>query len=240
MSLTGTLQRAGLICARRAWDPVVAAMVYSECGILRGALLSPQKGFLAEQRHALGAGLCCCSPTGEMRTVLCAWCSHALTPLVLCPLGTLAARARARAWGLVPLAALAVCAPLCMARCAAVPLMDVSREEMPQTQFAQIMAGAEQPTLLDWTSLDQGFYLAAGITPTCRYFVNNNLNTEEKRLAYEAAVASGDMEFMWSTLAGLPARDTCGSRRLLACLIWQRAQYALYRYMGEASTWTRD
>ena len=239
MSLTGHLYNAlAYLCTQSMANPIVAAMGMLGCaGFAVRALLRHRKGFLAEvAAMPLGAGLLLLfAYWGEMAHPYYALVFAALTPLALCPLGALAARAHARAWGLVPLAALAVCAPLCMACCAAVPLMDVSREEMPQTQFAQIMAGAEQPTLLDWTSLDQGFYLAAGITPTCRYFVNNNLNTEEKRLAYEAAVASGEMEFIvvnaWQEAPG-PGYVRVAEASGVFDLASARS-YALYRYEGE-------
>ena len=69
---------------------------------------------------------------------------------------------------------------------------------MPQTAFAAIMRAEDEPTLLDLTSLDQGFYLAAGITPTCRYFANNNLNTREKRDALDGYLAEGRTMFVVS------------------------------------------
>ena len=86
--------------------------------------------------------------------------------------------------------------PVCKALCAAVPLMDVKKEEMPQTVFAAIMNEEESPTLLDLTSLDQGFYLAAGIMPSCRYFADNNLQTEEKKQAIAGYMADGATQFI--------------------------------------------
>ena len=82
--------------------------------------------------------------------------------------------------------------------CAAVPLQGVKRADMAQTVFAGIMNEEENPTMLDLTSLDQGFYLAAGITPSCRYFANNNLNTREKREALDEYLAQGRTMFVVS------------------------------------------
>ena len=74
--------------------------------------------------------------------------------------------------------------------------MQVRREDMAQTAFAQIMNEEENPTLLDLCSLDQGFYLAAGITPSCRYFADNNLNTEEKRAAIDGYLKDAATQFV--------------------------------------------
>ena len=239
MSLTGHLYNAlAYLCTQSMANPVVAAMGMFGCaGFAVRALLRRRKGFLAEAvAMPLGAGLLLLfTYWGEMAHPYYALVFAALMPLALCPLGALAGRVHGRAWALVPVAALALCAPVCLSRCAAVPLMDVSREDMPQTQFARIMGEADHPTLLDWTSLDQGFYLAAGITPTCRYFVNNNLNTAEKRLAYEAVVASGETLFIvvnaWQDAPG-PGYVWVAEASGVFDLGSARS-YALYRYMGE-------
>lgn len=242
MSLMGHLYNAlAYLRTQSMANPVVAAMGMLGCaGFAVRALLRRRKGFLLEAAAMpLGAGLLLLfTYWGEMAHPYYALVFAALTPLALCPLGALAGRVHGRAWALAPLAALALCAPVCLSRCAAVPLMDVSREDMPQTQFARIIGEAEHPTLLDWTSLDQGFYLAAGVTPTCRYFVNNNLNTEEKRLAYEAAVASGEVEFIvvnaWQDVPG-PGYVRVAEASGVFDLASARS-YALYRYAeGEQS-----
>ncbi len=80
--------------------------------------------------------------------------------------------------------------------CRAVPLMRVKKADMAQTVFAEIMNREAEPTLLDITSLDQGFYLAAGIVPNCRYFADNNLQTQEKRDAIASYLAEGRTQFV--------------------------------------------
>ena len=62
--------------------------------------------------------------------------------------------------------------------------------------FAEMMNREAEPTLLDITSLDQGFYLAAGIVPNCRYFADNNLQTQEKRDAIASYLAEGRTQFV--------------------------------------------
>lgn len=87
-------------------------------------------------------------------------------------------------------------APTCMGLCRAVPLMQVRKANMPQTVFAEMMNREGNPTLLDITSLDQGFYLAAGIVPNCRYFADNNLQTKEKKEAIASYLAEGKTQFV--------------------------------------------
>ena len=104
-----------------------------------------------------------------------------------------------RGWP-APAAALACALALpfaCGRLCQAAPLRAVGRENMPQTAFAREMRSlSPEPTLLDLTSLDQGFYLAAGILPNCRYFADNNLETREKREAIEGYLREGRCEFV--------------------------------------------
>ena len=118
--------------------------------------------------------------------------------LGLIPLAWLAGWAEKR--GLLaralPLAGALAIVPVCMGLCRAVPLMRVKKADMAQTVFAEIINREEEPTLLDITSLDQGFYLAAGIVPNCRYFADNNLQTQEKRDAIASYLAEGRTQFV--------------------------------------------
>ena len=135
---------------------------------------------------------------GEMAHPYYALVFAALAPLGMIPLGVLAGKVRPRLAGALCAAGVLAIAPLCQCLCAAVPLQGVKRADMAQTVFAGIMNEEENPTLLDLTSLDQGFYLAAGITPSCRYFANNNLNTREKREALDEYLAQGRTMFVVS------------------------------------------
>lgn len=96
----------------------------------------------------------------------------------------------------LPLAGALAIVPVCMGLCRAVPLMRVKKADMAQTVFAEMMNREAEPTLLDITSLDQGFYLAAGIVPNCRYFADNNLQTQEKRDAIASYLAEGRTQFV--------------------------------------------
>ena len=78
-------------------------------------------------------------------------------------------------------------------------LRGVRREEMPQAVFAEkmrLLSGNGEPSVLDLTSLDQGFYLAAGVLPRTRYFADNNLETEEKREAIGGYLSDGVCEYV--------------------------------------------
>ena len=241
MSLTGHLYNAlAYLRTQSMANPVVAAMGMAGCaGFALRAMLRRRRGVLPEaMAMPLGAGLLLLfTYWGEMAHPYYALVFAALTPLALCPLGWAAGRLRGRAWGLMPAAVLALCVPLCMRLCAAVPLMDVRREEMPQTQLAQVIREEQSPTLLDWTSLDQGFYLASGVTPTSRYFVNNNLNTEEKRLAYQGTVEAGAVQFIvlnaWQEPPG-PLYERVAQAEGVFDLSSARS-YALYKRIGEDS-----
>ena len=182
-----------------AANPVVAALAVLGCVWTAAfALARREKGFLLEALAVpAGAGLLLLfAYWGEMAHPYYALVFAALSPLGLIPLGWIAKAVRPRAaLALALIPALAV-VPVCIALCVATPLMGVSREEMAQTVFAQIINREENPTLLDVTSLDQGFYLAAGVTPTVRFFANNNLNTREKLDAIAGYLEGGVTQFV--------------------------------------------
>ena len=202
MSLTGHLYNAlAYLRTQSMANPVVAAMGMLGCaGFAVRALLRRRKGFLAEAAAMpLGAGLLLLfAYWGEMAHPYYALVFAALAPLGMIPLGVLAGKVRPRLAGALCAAGVLAIATLCQCLCAAVPLQGVKRADMAQTVFAGIMNEEENPTLLDLTSLDQGFYLAAGITPSCRYFANNNLNTREKREALDEYLAQGRTMFVVS------------------------------------------
>lgn len=183
-------------------NPAVTALaVVGMVSCAGAALLRKRRGCLLEALSVtLGAGLLLLFVYwGEMAhpyyaLVFASLCPVGLTPLAMVKLP----RNRCTRWASVAACGALVVSivPVCKALCAAVPLMDVKKEEMPQTVFAAIMNEEESPTLLDLTSLDQGFYLAAGIMPSCRYFADNNLQTEEKKQAIAGYMADGATQFI--------------------------------------------
>ena len=66
-------------------------------------------------------------------------------------------------------------------------MMWVDKNEIAQYQFAEIINKTEDATLLNYGSLDGGFYTAAGIVPNCKYFcmTNNTELTEMKKVQDE-------------------------------------------------------
>ncbi len=180
-------------------NPAIAALSYvGVAWMVIQAIIKRSKGFvLAAITVPLGAFLMLLfTYWGEVAHPYYALVFAALTPLALCPLGLLAARLKDWKWSLTALVPLAVSVPLCLNLCLGVPLMSIEREEMTQVWFGELINQSENPTMLDWTDLDQGFYLAAGVTPTCRYFANNNLDSEEKRQAYESYLTSGEVQYI--------------------------------------------
>ena len=202
MSLSAHVYNAlAYLRTQSAANPAVAGLAIAGCAFTAlHALHRREKGFLLEAAAVpLGAGLLLLfCYWGEMAHPYYALVFAALAPLGMIPLGVLAGKVRPRLAGALCAAGVLAIAPLCQCLCAAVPLQGVKRADMAQTVFAGIMNEEENPTLLDLTSLDQGFYLAAGITPSCRYFANNNLNTREKREALDEYLAQGRTMFVVS------------------------------------------
>ena len=135
---------------------------------------------------------------GEMAHPYYALVFAAFVPVGLIPLGWLAPKLEKGGLRVMalPTAGVLSIVPVCMGLCAAVPLMKVQKADMPQTRFAEIMNREEGATLLDITSLDQGFYLAAGLVPNCRYFADNNLQTQEKKDAIASYLSEGRTMFV--------------------------------------------
>ena len=138
---------------------------------------------------------------GEMAHPYYALAFAVLVPLGLIPLG-LAAGYFDRHAKRIAAAFVLVCMSLTFILpqqlCLAVPLQGVKREEMPQTILAEIMKREENPTLLDISSLDHGFYLAADILPTCRYFCELNVESQSKKEAIQSYLKDGATQFVIS------------------------------------------
>lgn len=202
MSFGGHIYNAlAYLRTQSAANPVMAALAIMGCAIAAlYALIRREKGFLFEMMAApVGAGLLLLfCYWGEMAHPYYALVFASLSPLGLIPLAGLATKVSRRMAGALALAACALIVPACLSFCLAAPLMGTEKEDMAQTVFAKTIREEENPTLLDLTSLDQGFYLASGVTPNCRYFANNNLNTQEKRDALDGYLEEGRTMFVVS------------------------------------------
>ena len=202
MSLTGHVYNAlAYLRTQSVINPAVTVLVALGAGfVLLDAAKRHERGwFWQALALPMGAGLLLLTCYwGEMAHPYYALAFAGLCAPGLIPLAWLANRAERRgpfAWTL-PMAGVLAVTPTCMGLCRAVPLMQVRKADMPQTVFAEMMNREGNPTLLDITSLDQGFYLAAGIVPNCRYFADNNLQTKEKKEAIASYLAEGKTQFV--------------------------------------------
>lgn len=201
MSFTGHIYNAlAYLRTQSAINPAVALLAFAGVAFVSlHALVRREKGCIfhaAAAPMAAGLLLLFCY-WGEIAHPYYALAFAALVPLGLVPLGWLAPRIKKSAW--IPVgAALLLTAILPQQLCMAVPLQQVKKEEMPQTAFAQIMREEENPTLLDISSLDHGFYLAADILPDCRYFCVLNANAKAQQEEIAEYLESAKTQFVVS------------------------------------------
>lgn len=96
---------------------------------------------------------------------------------------------------------------------------------LPQYQFAEIILQKENPTLLDYTYLDNGFYTTTGIVPNCRFFAQLNMPLEEMKEARDRYVEQGLVDFV---VANAPLQETLAQYRCVA----QSGGYYLYELVS--------
>jgi len=201
MSFTGHIYNAlAYLRTQSAVNPAVALLAFAGVAFVSlHALVKREKGFLfhmAAAPAAAGLLLLFCY-WGEIAHPYYALAFAALVPLGLAPLGALASRLEKIAW--LPVAAAALLtAILPQQLCLAVPLQQVKREDMPQTAFAEIIRQEANPTLLDISSLDHGFYLSCDILPDCRYFCVLNANAQAQTEAIRTYLDTGRTQFVVS------------------------------------------
>lgn len=185
-------------------NPAVAGLaIWGVISVSIRALWMKGRGWLI---HAfaipIGAGLLLLfCYWGEMAHPYYALAFAALVPLGCTSFGWIAAKADQythKAGILLTAVSVAMTAILPQQLCLAVPLQKVKREEMPQTILAEIILKEENPTLLDISSLDHGFYLAAGILPSCRYFCELNVDSQQKRESIQRDLIQGTTQFVVS------------------------------------------
>ncbi len=75
-------------------------------------------------------------------------------------------------------------------------LMQVSREDMPQYRFAEIIRQSEDRSLLNDGFLDGGFYFAAGTLPSDPYFCTLNIDLREMDTAMQESIREGKTAFV--------------------------------------------
>lgn len=75
-------------------------------------------------------------------------------------------------------------------------LLGVSKDELPQYQFNEIIQTVENPTLLNYGFLDGGFYTVSDIVPTCRYFAKLNIPLQEMTDEQNRVVENREVDFV--------------------------------------------
>lgn len=109
-------------------------------------------------------------------------------------------------------------------------LLDVEKEELPQYRFAAHMNQAESPTLLNYGFLDGGFYFAADILPTNRFFCRLNINLEEMDPAQNQQVEAGLVDFVVTQNLALEDADVDSSHYALADCMDMYLEGDIYTY----------
>lgn len=153
---------------------------------------------------ALAAGLALTSLMGGYLVY------YGLVLSVFAPLGLAALAPLVEKWktpaavkAAAPWAALALCAAWCFACSPNRALRFRTAEEMPQTRFAAEIDGA---SLLNYGTLDGGFYTAAGVLPPCKYFCVTNMPLDDQWTQQQAVLAQSCVEYV-AALTGDLAGD---------------------------------
>ena len=116
-------------------------------------------------------------------------------PLGLVPLIFLVEKCKAPAAAkrLAPAAAVALALFWCVTRSPNRALRWRTADSMPQRRFARQIDGA---SLLNYGTLDGGFYTAAGVLPPCRYFCVTNMPLDDQWAEQNALLAEGGVDYV--------------------------------------------
>lgn len=74
--------------------------------------------------------------------------------------------------------------------------MERDKQQLAQYRFAAIMNEEKEPTLLNYGVLDSGFYTAADILPTTKYFCKLNLRLPEMMETQRQVIRNTDVQFV--------------------------------------------
>ncbi len=106
------------------------------------------------------------------------------------------------AFAVVCTAALALSTALACGSAQYRDFMKQDGEELAQFRFADIMNEEESPTLLNYGFLDGGFYTAADILPTVKYFCKLNLSLPEMTEEQQQVIRNKGVDFVVLRLKG--------------------------------------
>lgn len=104
-------------------------------------------------------------------------------------------------------------------------LMAYEKEDMPQYQFAEIIRQKENATLFNYGFLDGGFYYAADLIPSTRFFCTLNIQLPEMFAEQERYIRTRVTDFV--VVRGEDSRE-------------QMDRQAGYRLAAEAVFWFED
>ena len=114
-------------------------------------------------------------------------------PLGLVPLVHLAEKTPAPVRTALPWAVLAACAAACYALTPNRALRGRARADLPQYRFAAQINGG---SLLNYGTLDGGFYTAAGVLPPCKYFCVTNMPLDDQWTDQQAVLKAGAVDYV--------------------------------------------
>lgn len=105
----------------------------------------------------------------------------------------------------LPAAGGAAALAFCLLTCHNVGQMLRPAEALPQYQFAAIIQ-ADGGSLLNYGTLDGGFYTVTGVQPPCRFFCVTNLPMPEQQAQQDALMQSGAVDYAVSLDPALDRR----------------------------------
>lgn len=133
-------------------------------------------------------------------------------PLGLVPLTVLAAKMTANrnspgALGFVlPGVGLVLGMIFCWVSSPNAPLRGRPADSMPQVCFAEQIQETPQATVLNYGTLDGGFYTASGVLPPCRYFCVTNMPLQEQWTEQDALMENGGVGYVVALAGNLQDR----------------------------------
>lgn len=75
-------------------------------------------------------------------------------------------------------------------------LMQYDKEDHPAYQFTQTINTVEDAKVLNYGFLDGGFYYAAGVNPSCKFFCTLNIDAPDMWSSQRDAINNGEVDFV--------------------------------------------
>ena len=97
---------------------------------------------------------------------------------------------------IVPLILIGISAIVTMKQSQNTYLMEYEQKDLPQYKFAEIINKKENPTLLNYGFLDGGFYTAADVLPSERYFCKLNVFNKELKKHHQIPILENEVDFV--------------------------------------------